>query len=752
MTGTFKQHFTNGLVLLTTLAMLLACSSGGDGPSSGGTDVEALTLPERIELTNVEDDSGTSRAYLRSGINMLYSDAGTDYANEEKHSWVDDTEALDMINDILGVCKDTGYEHFVNQGPYKALVRQVGDSKESQSGSNTTNTTTEQLIEMHVDVTRSSNSAPMIVKIWVEEEDGPGEQAMLIRGHFTVTQGVSDAYPYGVMEAHFRGTSLDGGMDMFHMAMSVGAENGNVIIETVEDSEEGGDYEFHSKVQVVANSDVTQGNAYVWESDTWPDWENPDETHTETSTELIAFNENYFKVTENGTDSFYSKDNLMHRVYNYKLFNYNDGSKLDMNSGFPIETTDGKHAYIGYWGLWTPHGVSIEDGDVVTDMDGNAYTVFLANGKLTRHSKASIPLSELYDMELSKWDCSESGCSDVIITWDGSKFIKLGTRNQNNGVIDYCDGEPGCQDTVTFYKWDGAWCEALRAYLRLGNLYFDESGYPTTPNNNSNVYYHSEETVTTQTATNLTLYTWEFTMVNPIKQTAVDNFQTDRNTYWNDEPTEKTFNFDAASMMLKDTGGHPVTLAGLTIPDGSDLQWGYHIGPLTTDQYTIDNFWQAHESDEDYYTWNTGNNEWNQFATLIDSSNNFVSFSAPIVFSYTHSTDNDINGDSTYNGMKFRMEYDGYCVHIPWEFDPATDEWEPQINIKDGVLMGGSDQYVIKGTEESLLMTEIDDPGVDFPVNTVGEPDLTYDQTKTAQVGAIPVNAQLKVIKGELIQ
>ena len=98
------------------------------------------------------------------------------------------------------------------------------------------------------------------------------------------------------------------------------------------------------------------------------------------------------------------------------------------------------------------------------------------------------------------------------------------------------------------------------------------------------------------------------------------------------------------------------------------------------------------------------------------------------------------------------MDKNGFSVHIPWEYDEASGEWEPQINIKDGAVMGDSNQYVIKGTEESLLMVEVADPGATFPSNTVGEPDLVYDATKTAQVGAVPTTAELKVIKGEVIE
>jgi hypothetical protein len=735
--------------------MLFACSSGGDGSgSSGGTDVEALTLPSRIELTNVDDDSSsTSRVNFLSGFNALYSDSGTDYTNEEKHSWVDDTEALDMINDILGVCKDTGYSNFVNQGPYKALVSEVGDSEQSQSGSSSTNTTTEQLQEMYVNVTRANNSAPMIVKIWLEEEEGPGDQAMLVRGHFTVTESVSATYPYGVMEAHFKGTTLDGDQEMFTMAMSVGAEGGNVVIETVEDSEEGGDYAFHSKVQVVANADVTQGNAYVWESDTWPDWETGNPT-TEESEEQIAFTEDYFKVTDDSATSFYSKDNLLHRIYNYKLFNAADGSELDMNSGFPIETADGKHGYIGYWGIWAPHGSSIDNGDTVTNMDGDEYTVFRSRGKLTKHTKSEILLSELNGMELSKWDCSGSECSDLIVTWNGTSFIKLGTRNQNNGMIEYYEsGDAEYHAAVTFDQWDGAWCESLRAYLRLGNLYFDESGNATTPTDASTVYFHAEQTLDPQTATDLTLYTWEFMLDLPIDQSVVNGADMAQNSYWSGSPTEKTLSFVASEMMLYEGSNAVVVPDGLDL-DGSNLQWGYHLGPLTTTQYYENQspfFWQAHEA-ETYYTWNSGDNDWNQFASLKDGNDEFVSFDAPISFGYTHTTANDINGDSTYDGKVFRMEYDGNSVFIPWEFDPSTEEWEPQINIKDGVVMGDSDQYVIKATDESLLMPEISDPGTTFPTNTVGEPTLEYDATKTAEVGDIPTDAELKVIKGEVIE
>jgi hypothetical protein len=731
-----------------TLAALLmaACSGGSSGGGSGGGSIAALSLPDRIELSNVED--GSDAASHAASLSRAATDAGTDYSEAVKHSWLDDTDALDMVNDILGVVKDTAYENFVNDGAYKALVRQVGESQESQSGGSATSTTTEQLMEIYVNVTRASNSDPMIVKVWVEEDEGPGDGPMLIRGHFTVTQGVSDDYPYGVMEAHFRGTALDNsgneGDDVFNMAMSVGASGGNVVIENVEDSDEDGMFEFHRRVRVVANADVTEGNAYVSEQET--DWDTM--TLPEPTVMQVAFNETHFKITEEGEDPVvYTKDELRHRVYRYQLFDADTGDAVTLNSGFPFETADGKHGYVGYYGLWSPHGTTIEHGDTVYDMDDNEYTVFRSSGKLTKHTQSEMELGDLTDVELSKWSDGE----DTIVAWNGTNFVKVGYRSMENGqIVYYTESDPEFEDTVTFEQWEGAWCEALKAYLRLGNICKNSDGSDRVPSDSDTVYYHAETTLDPSTATNMTLYTWSFTLDAPITQSDIDGAMVAEGNHWM-SPTESTFTFDATTMMLSDGDGDEVVISSNLDLDGSNYQWGYHISPLTTDQYTEENQWQAHEA-EVYYSWNTGTDDWNQYVTLIDGNGDFVSFDAPESFTYTHSTANDVNGDSTHDGKTFRIEYDGFSVNIPWEFDDETDEWQPLINIKDGTEMGPANAYVIKGIEESLLMTVVDGTGITFSNETnVGEPTLTYDATKTAQVGAVPTTAELKVIKGELI-
>jgi hypothetical protein len=751
-----------GLALMTaTLFLLAACGGGGGGTTTG--DVSALTLPDRIQLSNVEDGAGSARAArsLSSALSRgAYNDAGTDYTNAVKRAWVDDTDALDMINTILGVCNETGYSNFVNQGPYKALVRDNDENQESQSGGGTTSTTTESLMEISVDVTRASNSAPMIIKIWLYV-NGPGDTPMLVRGYFTVSEGVSDQYPYGVMEAHFKGNLVENGIEVMQMALSVNAEDGNVVIENIDD-EGGGDYESHRKVRVVANADVTQGNAYVSDQET--DWESgllPDATISQ-----IAFNENYFKATIDDVSTVYAKVDLSHRVYRYKLFDAETGTETTRNSGFPIEfetQTGTQNGYVGYYGLWTNNNTTLAHGATVTDMTGTEYTVFRAAGKLTKHTASNMPLSDLDGIELSKSACDESGCSDQIVVWesDSDSFITLGARDQSNGqIVYYVDGvDADYHAVVTFEQWEGAWCEALKAYLRLGSLYFDENGDATNPTDASTVYYHTEQTLSPSEAEDLILYTWSFTLDLPIDQDVIDGANAAQNAYWSSQ-SQKTLYFDAETMMLYVDAEHttPVTMTDLDLNlSGTNFQWGYHIGPLTTALYYSDHspfHWQANDADV-YYTWNTGADQWNQYVSVVDADGDFAAFDPPLSFSYTHATEYDANGDATHDGKKFRIEYDGFSLNMPWAFDGESGEWTPLINIADGTQLTDSESntYVIKGLEEALIMSVVADPSdITFEEEEVGAPTLEYDATQTALVGAVPADVALRVIKGEVIE
>ena len=110
-------------------------------------------------------------------------------------------------------------------------------------------------------------------------------------------------------------------------------------------------------VRVVANADVTEGNAYVSEAQT-ETGDLPDPTVAQ-----IAFDPDYFQVTQGSSEPVvYSKANLYHRVFNYKLFDATTGAKVTRNAGFPIQLQNGQNGYVGYYGIWGPYGTTLANG------------------------------------------------------------------------------------------------------------------------------------------------------------------------------------------------------------------------------------------------------------------------------------------------------------------------------------------------------------------------------------------------------
>ena len=118
------------------------------------------------------------------------------------------------------------------------------------------------------------------------------------------------------------------------------------------------------------------------------------------------------------------------------------------------------------------------------------------------------------------------------------------------------------------------------------------------------------------------------------------------------------------------------------------------------------------------YIWGTSNNIYGERLTWpSDASGNTISFNPPINFAYDHSTTNDRNNVSTYNGKKFGLEYggNGNLWGIDWDTADSSCtndcDYQPQISIKDGVVI---DLGTSEGGEHVILARRMDlkpDPG-----------------------------------------
>ena len=167
--------------------------------------------------------------------------------------------------------------------------------------------------------------------------------------------------------------------------------------------------------------------------------------------------------------------------------------------------------------------------------------------------------------------------------------------------------------------------------------------------------------------------------------------------------------------------------------------------PLITTQLSADDSWQAWDQ-ATYYSWQTGTDDWQMFSTVVnESTGEYASFDPPLMLSYTHETASDANGGTAHDGKKFTFDYDGFELHIPWEYDPeagVSGEWKPMLNLKDGTVLTDSDgnDYVLKGVDKAKIMSVVDDPSsVALDVDTtIPAPTLTYDASVTAAIGSLP--------------
>jgi hypothetical protein len=496
---------------------------------------------------------------------------------------------------------------------------------------------------------------------------------------------------------------------------------------------------------MVANATLSAGKAYVYNAET-----NDQTALLDAETLYFAYNGDFFKYQDAASQvtTTQDKNNLAHRIYKYKLFREDTGARVTRSSGFPIRTAGGQYGYVGYYGLWLPYGDSAVDGDTVTRVDNDqAYTLIKKGGKLVRHTRSQTTLGALDGLEVSVWD--QTNGRDIIVTWNSADgvFYKIGERSSTTGQIQYL-----AEENYTVYTfanaWEGGWCQALSAHLPLGLI--------EAPTDATAIYYHSQETVSGAQASDLTLYYWGFAMTAPITQPSVDSANTDEMTYRSTAPVRKTYTFDAAELVLKDGSGNPMLFS-----DGIDLSGTIYGGGCTLMHLTTDDTYTAETAydignAETYYSWTFGSNPYNLYTALREAGGAIVSFEPPLNFAYTHTQANDVNADATYDGRFFSLSYDGSGLNMPWIFDETSGEWTPTFNLRDGTVLVDSDnnRYVVKAVEEALLMSTTSDPAADALVidTSIAAPTLTYDATKTDLVGTVPADAELMIIKGELIE
>lgn len=713
-----------GLALAAVLA-LAGCSGGGSSTSGA---IEGLSVADSMSVITAPDGSGssaTSGSVTPGAIaDTSGFDADCDYNTDAQQSYVYDPsmKTLALVNQILCMVSQTGYAELVNEGDYKAQVDEakceVGDesgSSSEQGQSSGSNAVAPNVWTVHS--ARASNGADQIVEFWIPDTD-QGDTTIWVR--MVVSEGATPENPFGVFTLSFAGVPNGGTIDdaqFFGALATLDVADGFIGFSFYE--EEGditqvpGNDESAKLVQANVNmfADQTQGVAYIHETRR-SNHQPGGDTGPVDSTYAIAFDQDNVLRSQDGAPGVcLSRSDFNAQVWSYNLYDATTGDRIDRNSGFGFRTQDGGYGWIGYYGMWAPPGVDVETGDTVTrDVYGQAtadtYTVLKAPGKLIQNVRQTLALVELEDEQFNWWNFQSNPPAQYRVEYHGGDFQLLATWNEETHAFEDLP-QPAVLDTSVFGV--------------LG-MYSDSLGGPVSyVDGDEFITYWSQSFVNGSSelftgGNTLTLYGYTECLRAGITGADAQNGDVFSGPQ-NDPSMPYEFVFDKDTLTLYATTNHiatdPIGLAQGESVNSGPFTWGMRTGPLVTDTtgYTSTNqIWSANV----FYTWETGPNSWNQYASLVDSLGDAVFFDAPLQFRYTHETGNDRNADSAFNGRDFQLGYDGPgnlhgipSMAVDLDGDMVPDRYYPVFSLEDGVLVGPTGtEYIVKGVRMELTLDE----------------------------------------------
>ncbi|MHB8623235.1 MAG: hypothetical protein ACYC9J_07950 [Sulfuricaulis sp.] len=670
------------------------------------------------------------------------------YMTDTQDSYVQDQtgKGIKQVNSIMCYLGAMAPDAMVNQGNYIALVDQTkcggNQDSASNSGSNSSGSTASQYDTATVNSSRTSNTDPMIGKIWVDQNQQGQQQTIFV--HASATAAPTSTNPYGVFRMDYCGAAASGGACMFNGFIDA-SSTGLSYYEA--DTSGGGS---QTTAMTLNASDTTTGSGKM----------SIDQTGGGGSTSSVftfAYNSTYF-LRDDGVHptQCFSRDATDpatgFSVWSYGLYNATDGSRVTRNSGFPIQYTSGGttyQGYIGYWGLWLPQDVlsSIASGATVQKVTYSSgsnptttdYTLLKAGGKLTKYTKGTTTLAAIDQIRITFWAAASSGPSGLTGYSSGTSYEMYWDNTNSQFVITGVQtcGSNGCQMSsltplatnnsywTTNYPYGiNGWSQSVG-----GNLSINTSSLA----GSSVVSYRTQDIV----------YPSQYASIGNLEciadcptasgiaaligGSASTPFGTTAGNYANTTAANLvTYTLDATTGNLIDGSSAPVTTASTALT--GMYQNGIDSGELfaVSDANTVDggnpNNYNVGNVDSlsVYYVWETGPNAWNQFSAVMDASGTFVQFDAPLNVNYTVPTG---TAYGVYAGKTIMLQYNGFgdLQGIPGQcVNPVTNAAEdcttanaryvPEFAIPfdqtTGTVTSGSTTYLVKWLNREVRLAD----------------------------------------------
>ena len=459
----------------------------------------------------------------------------------------------------------------------------------------------------------------------------------------------------------------------------------------------------------------------------------------------LSFDASHGLVNEDGgSASCYTLSNPSEYVHQYDLYDITSGAIKEMGGGIPVTVASvaGSGASVGNRGWWDYWGLHIdgstnssikklETGDTVTAnaaqtalgiSKDDTLTVNTSMGSLREETSytGTIPAVDQAAATTTMYFWSPSGKEFIYL--DGTTIKALPSTNGGNGGTHY-DGTSfsAGADISAALEWCGnsdiqdycfgAHSTAIGGWFNISDIsakefkaYVQKRVTPGMSGFTSDVYLkcYGDRCAKPMDGGTPALSTSGFGATD-FKASASSTYK-----YPFIDPsggTPQYYMFDVSDMTLKHcqtwnssssicTGDlYPVICA---TDEGSDkcdnTDWGSTTWlDMTMVKHNVTvNGWTNLDS-ATRYIWNTSNNVYGDRLVWPTNSSSVISFSPPLNFTYDHTTSNDRNASSTYNGKKFGLEYggSGNLWGIDWSKEDPTCQMNcdylPQISIKDGV-------------------------------------------------------------------
>ena len=167
------------------------------------------------------------------------------------------------------------------------------------------------------------------------------------------------------------------------------------------------------------------------------------------------------------------------------------GSRISLNTGFPVIYNDGTNGtggtdhegWMGNWGLWLNDGTTVPDGSTINKYDYQTkaktpYTYRSTGGKLTKHTKVSLTLSDIKNIPLQVGIGTTDPATNTYtfnqyeVSWNGTGIVLKKKLDQTTWM--WTDltltSTPVLDTPVTVNQWDRSfnfWSQSLNGSGRV---------------------------------------------------------------------------------------------------------------------------------------------------------------------------------------------------------------------------------------------------------------------------------------------